>query len=524
METPALQPGELIAAQPARSPQVKRSLIWATVGVLAAFWAALIYQVSADWRVVPEYAYGWSVPWLAAFLFWKRWITRPAPEPQGAPILVCAAALTLALCYLPIRLLEEANPDWRMLTWAQALQVVSLTLFALFYAGGLRWLRHFWFCVAFFLVAVPWSRGAEQWLTKTLMPVLAQMTCEALVWFNIPSVRQGNLIEIANGIVGIDEACSGIRSVQATLMASLFLGDLYRFRWSRRFLLVVVGALLAFLFNGVRAFFLAYVAAKEGINASVGFHDPAGFTILYISFGFLWAMSWLFRGRVDVTHRAESSAGARVLPGPLLAGIAAMLLLAEFGTQAWFISHEKNLVKTPAWSIDWPQREGLREIPIPPATRSTLGFDSGHGVDWVEPDGTKWAFFFLRWEQGNPLIKGVKYHKPDICMPAAGRTLERDLGTEVLNIKGHKIPMRWFLFKEYGRPLYAFYCLSEDYTWPSTQPFSMESNSRWSMIQRALEGKRGHFAQQIVQGFVSGFDNEKAARAAFINLLSEAVQ
>lgn len=506
------------------SPAMKKVLAWATVAVLAVFWGALIHQVSADWRIVPEYAYGYSVPFLALFLFYKRWITRPAPEPHDAPVLASAAALTLALCYLPIRLLEEANPDWRMVTWAQAIQVVSLTLFALYYAGGRPWLRQFWFCTAFFLVAVPWSRGAEQWLTKTLMPVLAQMTVEALVWFNIPSVRQGNLIEIANGVVGIDEACSGIRSVQATLMASLFLGDLYRFRWSRRFFLVAAGALLAFLFNGVRAFFLAYVAAKEGINASVGFHDPAGFTILYVSFGVLWSISWLFRGRVDLSHRADSSAPARVLPASVLAGIAISVVAAEIGMQSWFLSHEKNLVKTPRWTIDWPERPNQREIPIPAGTRSTLGYDQGRGMDWVEPDGSKWAMFYLRWEAGNPTIKGIKYHKPDICMPAAGRTLASDLGTEILDIKGHKIPMRWFLFQEYGRPLFAFYCLQEDYTWPNAMPFSMENNSRWSMIQRALEGKRGHFAQQIVQGFVTGIDQKEAARDAFIKLLNESIE
>ena len=31
-----------------------------------------------------------------------------------------------------------------------------------------------------------------------------------------------------------------------------------------------------FFFNGVRAFLLAYIAAKEGIAATIRFHDPAG--------------------------------------------------------------------------------------------------------------------------------------------------------------------------------------------------------------------------------------------------------
>lgn len=530
MEDPVINEGagedetEQLALPPPESPAVERSAIWMFVFLVASLWGGLIYHVSSDWLITPEYAYGWSVPFLGLFLFWKRWITRPEPEPTEVPVLASAAALTLLLCYLPIRLLEEANADWRLATWAMSFQVVILTLFGLYYIGGRRWARHFVFCVAFFLVAVPWSRGAEQALTKTLMPVLAQMTVETLVWFNIPSLRQGNLIEISTGLVGIDEACSGIRSIQATLMASLFLGELYRFRWSRRFFLVAAGAFLAFFFNGVRAFILAYIAAKEGIAATARFHDPAGFTILYICFGVLWVIALFFRGSVDVRRRPALERRARWIPRRAALVLFLFVITAEIGTHAWYISHEKNLVPSPRWRVEWPTRNGMREIALPDNVRATLGFDSGRGMEWLGADGLKWALIFMRWENGNPLIKGVKYHKPDICMPAAGRTLVRELGTEVVESNGYKIAMRWFLFNEYGRPLHAFYCLTEDLTWPNAQPFSMENNSRWSMITRAMEGKRGYFGQQVMQVFISGMDSDERAREEFKKLLDEVVK
>jgi exosortase/archaeosortase family protein len=47
-------------------------------------------------------------------------------------------------------------------------------------------------------------------------------------------------------LIGIEEACSGVRSFQATLMISLFLGELYSFNTARRVLLVIAGALLVF--------------------------------------------------------------------------------------------------------------------------------------------------------------------------------------------------------------------------------------------------------------------------------------
>ena len=37
-----------------------------------------------------------------------------------------------------------------------------------------------------------------------------------------PAVQQGNVIEVGSALIGIEEACSGVRSMQATLMVSLF--------------------------------------------------------------------------------------------------------------------------------------------------------------------------------------------------------------------------------------------------------------------------------------------------------------
>src|SRR2546423_377825 len=84
------------------------------------------------------------------------------------------------------------------------------------------------------------------------MRVVANLTVEALGWFNIPALQRGNLIEISTGVVGIDEACSGIRSFQSTLMAALFLGELYLLKWHRRLLLLVGGVALSFCLNVVR--------------------------------------------------------------------------------------------------------------------------------------------------------------------------------------------------------------------------------------------------------------------------------
>ena len=88
------------------------------------------------------------------------------------------------------------------------------------------------------------------------------------------------MIELSTGQVGIDDACTGVRSLQATFMVALFLGAFYRMTPWRRVLLVVAGACLAFVCNIGRTFLLCEVAANDGIAAISRWHDPAGFTIL----------------------------------------------------------------------------------------------------------------------------------------------------------------------------------------------------------------------------------------------------
>src|SRR5205823_351135 len=146
------------------------------------------------------------------------------------------------------------------------------------------------------LVAVAWPYRIEHALTQGLMRVVANLTVEVLGWFNIPAFQRGNLIEVSTGVVGIDEACSGIRSFQSTLMAALFLGELYVLRIPRRVLLLVGGIGLAFCFNVLRTLILTWHASSAGIASINKWHDPAGMSIFLISFACLWAIAlWLRR-------------------------------------------------------------------------------------------------------------------------------------------------------------------------------------------------------------------------------------
>jgi exosortase len=145
--------------------------------------------------------------------------------------------------------------------------VVFLTLYAIYLAGGWSWVKHFAFPVCFILAAVQWHSRIAGPLTQGLMRLDATSTVEILGWLNIPALQRGNLIELATGTVGVNDACSGIRSFQSSFMAGLFLGELYLLRGRTRLWLLAGGLVLAFGLNVVRTLWLSYEASSSGLSA-----------------------------------------------------------------------------------------------------------------------------------------------------------------------------------------------------------------------------------------------------------------
>ena len=76
------------------------------------------------------------------------------------------------------------------------------------------------------------------------------------------AMTPGVVIETGAGPVGVDTACSGIRSFQASVMVGLFLGELFRYGFLRRMILLLGGIGVAFLCNVVRTTWFASATSK----------------------------------------------------------------------------------------------------------------------------------------------------------------------------------------------------------------------------------------------------------------------
>src|SRR5215469_13765789 len=297
--------------------------------VLTALWFLLCKQLSGEWSVNEQYSFGWFVPFFALYLFWLRWQNRPQIRSQTAEgrrqkSIVLLIGLVALLLLLPVRLFEVANPEWRLLGWIHAAAVVTLTLLLMWWAGGKTWLRHFAFPVAFIFVAVPWPTALETPVIQGLMRLVAHVAAETAMLLGTPAQVEGNLIRVSNGLVGVNEACSGIRSLQTSLMIGLLFGEVKRLSVLRRLTLIVCAAVIALLANFLRAVFLVRIAATENLLEVSRWHNIAGYSIILFVFVSTMALACLLgtsqainrRSGIGIPNR-HSAIGTRQLPIPI---------------------------------------------------------------------------------------------------------------------------------------------------------------------------------------------------------------
>jgi exosortase/archaeosortase family protein len=423
-------------------------------------------------------------------------------------------------------------------------------------------------------VAVPWISPIELPIVQGLMRIAAAVATEAITLCGIPAQLEGNLIRVSTGLVGVNEACSGVRSLQTSLMIGLLFGELKRLSVGKRIALVSGAVTLAILSNFGRAFFLVWIAATRGVPAVAEWHDLAGYAIVAVVFLGSQGLSALLgkggkqRSEVRSQNRASSASdidgnatsvaeseaeaeriksGNRAptsdlrLPTSVLLLFFVWFLAIEVGVEGWYRAHEKDLKVTGGWTVRPPEKApGFREIKIDEEVRQTLRFDEGREVGWksggagtgIAP-ATNYLFFF-RWNAGAASVLRARAHRPDICLPSAGWTTMADYGTKIYRGPGEiQIPARHVVFKQTGGNgiAHTFFCLQEDKIHSSeTRPdleLSAGVQPEWSMAARARVVRNGirNLGQQVLEAVVISATpmGETEARARFQELVREAV-
>lgn len=481
--------------------------------LILAVWAELVFKLWIDWQTNAQYEFGPFVPLFIAFLTFQRWKDRPSPSAESGGSFSSLAALAGCLLFiLPIRLIQEANPEWRPLNWVHAGCVIAVTLLLATRLGGRRWGWHFAPPLLLILFALPWPLETEQTVIQSMARMVAFVTTEILNWIGIPALQNGNVIQVPTGSVGVNDACSGVRSLAGTLMAACFFGEFYRLNALKRIALLIGGVMIAFLLNIVRAFTLAWIAAKMGGQAIDNYHDQTGLIIFCAAFGILWFVGEKLNSS-DVATSIQSDQGVpmRRLQPPFLVACLLWLLAVEGATEYWYRTRERNLPHFATLDPDWPAEGGaFRFINVSDEARAILRYSDGRSAMVNEPGELQMQFFFFRWDPGRSSAQLAVLHRPDICMQASGLTLISRGQILPIRLGSVTIPFEAFIFDSEGHPMYVFRTLIEDRRTPGTTTgFDQSITGR---LLSTWHGRR-NLGQKLLQVAVVGAVSQQAALA-----------
>lgn len=486
--------------------------------------AATAVHMGPEWTLNETYHYGWLVPALAAYLVSLRWRDRPPAVPARAgwwPLWGLAAAAVPLLW-----IVREANPDWRLVGLVLAGLTVGVALLWFGGAGGWGWVCHFAGSLAFLLLAAPWPTPLETEVTEVLMAANAGLALEVLHWLGVPAVRAGSLINVPGGTLGVEEACSGIRSLQATLMMAFFLGEMSRLAWRYRGVLVALGIATALGTNVARTVWLSVLAAGSSPDSADRWHDAAGLVVLAVHAAVLFAADHAFGRRASVTPATPGLATRETaLPWPVAGPCAVLASLAlSLPLSAWWYGRHVA-PSPPSWALLPPiSALDYEETPIPRRTRQILRYETGWSARWRTPTGHSLHAFFLAWGTGHVPPEVLHHHDPGNCLALAGMTLVHT-HPDPLRIEvgpGAAVWARCLEFSDRGQPLFVFHAVEESLS-GGLDKSSAESLSHRARLRSAWLGRRSQSLRLIEVGIWQAAEVEEA-RAVVADFLRQQIR
>ena len=433
---------------------------WPAAVLLA--WLLAWWHLSDEWGADEQYRYGFGVPVFAAWMMRRRF---PGPMRPSPPGFAWCGFVMFALLVLTLgEALAWHDPQWRFTGATLECGATLLCIAWLHRRGGRPLVRRQLFPLVFAGLAVPWPMPVELGAIHHLAAAVTDVATSAANLLGIAAMQHGNTIQLARCTVGVDDACSGIQSLQATLMASFFLGEFFQLRTPGRIALVLSGAAISFVTNCARVLALTMLAHSQGHAGAMEWHDFVGGTATFCGLALLLGTAVLLSRGAAVKMNAPSDAAPARLPegAAIFVAVAAIFL----GTHAWFSRFEKSGMQSassPVWKVSadhLPPGWAAESVAPTKAARTLIRFSEWQSLTVRNPEGATAHVIRLAWNAAARTPAFVTNHTPAVCMPSAGWTQAGPPFSLTLKIRGDEIPCAAFPFVRDGTRLLAMQSLS----------------------------------------------------------------
>jgi len=422
-----------------RAGGIQGYLVLGLLVILLGFWIRLIFS---EWTGNPDLSHGFFTPILFALLLNDSRQRGPIRFlPTGRTLwLVCGAIVGGCLAVLLISSLFASALSWGhpmvlfllgscltgalvaawLFTASDAIRLIPFN-----YVAGVALLL--WF------LSVPIPPGTYSDLTLSLQLWVTDKVLASLHLLGIPAVQNGNIIELARTTVGVEEACSGVRSLISCVYAGFFFSAAFVNSTISRGLLLVLAPIIAIGMNYVRSITLTLLANAD-VDIRGAWHDNTGFAILGITALILGGLALILE-KLESGNSRRPTHGASDAPSADHARTGASILTVGYTAAVACIATFVFLTK-PANSTQRPPPDVLAFLPENPAgwsTATSTGLYRFADVLETERLGQRTyvrmtengeplqvTFYVAYWSSGQAGVSVVATHTPDACWPGAG--------------------------------------------------------------------------------------------------------
>jgi exosortase len=460
-------------------------LDWVSPVLLGLGALVILLALGQFWGVNPGYADRFLIVLGAAY---AAWLYRPQfftiePTPRAWFGSLCLL-FGIAAFPLGVFLLQQIGPRTLLLWWLTIAWFIACVGWLLAEHGYSR-TRLMAFPLLFIFFALPIPLRILNPLQDNLQHITTWIAFQVFTLFQSNVVRQGYVITLPGGMLGVEEACSGIRSLTALTALSAFLAFWNGFGPIRGGFLVVGSIPIVVMVNLLRVLLSGLIQEAFGADYIKGaWHEALGFAMVFVGLALIMVLA------STMTADQEPEQPVELPSYPHRRSWLAILLLTLGLISSGCLAYlgQANLQQLEAFAPigEIPLSIGTwqgQNMPIPPEVHDLLAPDVALHRQYRNSLGQEanvWAFV---WNSG-AAIRG--YHHPDVCWGNKG-FVPVDKWEQPLQVDGSNFKVVGREFRQKSSKQIIFYWTQEgNYVWGPLDEAAAESD----MINVTASGHR----------------------------------
>jgi len=290
------------AHQHAIKPQVSWfPIIWFS-GLVLLCYAPMLLSLARQWSEDQDMGHGFFVPLIAGWIVWRKKdeLLALGTQPNWwGLVLVAFAAIQLYIASLGAELFLART--------AFVISIIGIVMTL----GGIRWLRALAFPLFLLFFMIPIPAILYNRVTFPLQLLASQVAAGVLTALQIPVLRDGNVLELADRQLSVVEACSGIRSLLSLSFLCLVYGYFFERRIGVRVLLLAAAIPVAIVANAGRVALTGILTSVKPELAEGFFHTASGWVIFMAALALLIGVHQVFTRAARFVHARRQYAFSR---------------------------------------------------------------------------------------------------------------------------------------------------------------------------------------------------------------------